>query len=159
MKVFQENQKFTQLWLWIILLGINGLFAYGLYQQLVLEKNFGTNSMSNLGMIIAASLMVLLTVFFYNLELRTYIDRLQIHIHFFPLFKRTYKWEDIESAEVVKRLVLGYGIRFSPEGTVFNVKGNRLLKLTFRDGKTLLIGTQKPEALITFLKGMRPKNH
>ena len=159
MKVFQESQKFTQIWLWAILLGLNGLFIYGLYRQLVLEEDFGTNSMSNLGLIITALLLVLFSVFFYTLELRTHIDRLQIRIHFFPLFKRTYRWEDIASAEVVKRLVLGYGIRVSPEGTVYNIKGNRLLKLTFKDGKSILIGTQKPDELTAFLNNMRSKNH
>ncbi|WP_260402681.1 MULTISPECIES: phosphoethanolamine transferase domain-containing protein [Aequorivita] len=50
--VFKEEQKFTQWWLWLILIGIGVLPIIGIYKQLIIEEKFGDNPMSDLGLII-----------------------------------------------------------------------------------------------------------
>ena len=64
--LFTERQRFKQWWLWLILLGVNGLFLYGTIQQLCLGKEFGDKPMSNLGLLLVSGVPILLTVFFYS---------------------------------------------------------------------------------------------
>lgn len=33
--LFRETQKFRQWWLWLILMGINGLFLFGVFMQVI----------------------------------------------------------------------------------------------------------------------------
>src|SRR5690554_7570605 len=42
----------------------------------------------------------------------------------------------------------GWGIRFTMKyGTVYNIKGNKGLFVKLKNGKTFIVGTQKPEEL------------
>ncbi|SDM37408.1 hypothetical protein SAMN05421820_103668 [Pedobacter steynii] len=38
--VFSESQKFNQWWLWLILIGLNGLFVFGIFNQIVAGGKF-----------------------------------------------------------------------------------------------------------------------
>jgi len=49
---FEENQKFTQWWLWTILIGITLIPIYGFYKQIILDEQFGNKPLSNFGLII-----------------------------------------------------------------------------------------------------------
>jgi magnesium-transporting ATPase (P-type) len=62
--LFSEKQRFTQWWLWLILLVVNGLFVTAFYVQVINGKTFGDKPMSNIGIVIAGSLMLLITVLF-----------------------------------------------------------------------------------------------
>ena len=42
----------------------------------------------------------------------------------------------------------GFGVRLTPDGWMYNVWGLDAVLLNFRDGKTFLIGTDDPEALL-----------
>lgn len=42
----------------------------------------------------------------------------------------------------------GYGIRYTPEGWLYNVSGTQAVKLTLRNGATLLVGTDDPNGLV-----------
>ena len=48
---FKEEQKFTQWWLWVILIPIGILPIFGIYKQLILGEKFGDKPMSDLGLI------------------------------------------------------------------------------------------------------------
>jgi len=41
----------------------------------------------------------------------------------------------------------GWGIRFMPGGTLWNISGLNAVELVFRNGKLLRVGTDEPEAL------------
>ena len=149
---FQENQKFSSWILWIILIGTTGFMLYGLYQQLFLGEPFGDNPSSDTELILVCLLMAALILFFALLRLKTNIDQKEIRIHYFPVLKKSFKWADIESAQVVKHNVFGWGFRYSFKyGTVYNVKGNEGLSIELKSGKKYLIGTQKTDELKTFL--------
>ena len=56
--------------------------------------------------------------------------------------------KDIEEAELIKYGFVGYGIRLSIKyGSVYNVKGDKGLRITLKNGKKYLIGTQTPDNL------------
>ncbi len=154
---FKEEQKFTQWWLWILLIGIGILPIYGIYKQLILGEPYGDKPMSNVGLIILAVFIFALLAMFYFMRLKTEIDKYEIRMHFFPFVKKRINWTAIKSAEIIiYGFVGGWGIRlWTKYGTIYNVKGNIGLAIELLNGKKLLIGTQKEVELSEFLKKIK----
>ncbi len=150
---FTEEQKFTQWWLWVLLIGITLIPVYGCYQQLILGKPMGNNPLPDIGMVIFLLFMLGFLFFFWMLRLTTEINNEGIRMTYFPFIKKEIKWEEIKSAEVLNYgFVGGWGVRMGTKfGTVYNTRGNMGLALVLKNGKKLCIGTQQPEELKTVL--------
>lgn len=150
---FKEEQKFTQWWLWILLIALGLLPIIGIYKQLIRDEPFGSKPMTDIGLIIFTILIFGFIAFIYLMTLKTEINEEQIWLGFFPFFRKVIKWEDVSKAEVIKYgFVGGWGIRLSLKyGVVYNVRGNMGLHLQLKTGEELVIGTQKPEELSGFL--------
>jgi len=167
--LFTESQRFKQWWLWLILLGTNGLFLFGIFKQVVGGQQFGDKPMSNTGLLIVSGLILLLTISFIFFRLDTQLKKDGIYIRFFPfhLSYRYYPWERISKSFVRQYSPIteygGWGIRigFFGKGKAFNVSGNKGLQLEFSDNKKLLIGTNKPDELTETLRkiGRREKEN
>ncbi|MGB5430484.1 hypothetical protein [Eudoraea sp.] len=151
---FKEEQKFTQWWLWLILIGIGLLPIYGIYKQLILGEQFGDNPMSDLGLIIFTVFVFGLIAMFWYMRMITEIDQNEIRMSFFPFVKKRVKWKEIKNAEVVNYgFVGGWGIRLCTKyGTLYNTKGNKGLAIELLNGKKFLIGTQKETELSEIIK-------
>tara|TARA_R110002050_G_scaffold109799_1_gene221367 strand:- start:102673 stop:103179 length:507 start_codon:yes stop_codon:yes gene_type:complete len=150
---FKEEQNFRKSWVLLILLAINGIPIYGIYQQVVLGKPFGDNPSSDMGLYFFLAFTIGLFLFFWIIKLSTEIDDFQIKMKFFPLSIKTFKWSDIESAKVVNYgFIGGWGIRlWTKFGTVYNTSGNIGLAIKLKNGKKFLIGTQKESELKSFI--------
>ena len=159
-KAFKETQKFSQWWLWLILLFIGALPILGIYKQLIIGEKFGDKPMSDLGLIIFAVFVFSLIAMFWFMQLKTEIDQNEIRMRFFPLVKKRVSWEEIKNAEIVNYgFVGGWGIRLSTKyGTVYNIKGDKGLAIELLNGKNFLIGTQKPNELTAMLEKISSKN-
>ena len=146
---FKEEQKFTQWWLWLILVGTGTLPILGIYKQLIIGEKFGDKPMSDLGLIIFAVFVFSLIAMFWFVRLKTEIDQNEIRMRFFPLVKKRVNWKEIKNAEIVNYgFVGGWGIRLGTQyGTVYNMKGNKGLAIELVNGKKFLIGTQKETEL------------
>ena len=48
--IFTESQKFKQWWIWLILLGVNGLFLFGVFKQVIGGEQFGDKPMGDIGL-------------------------------------------------------------------------------------------------------------
>lgn len=155
-KKFTEKQKFTQWWLWLILIGIGSIPIIGIYKQLYLKEPFGNNPLSDTGLIVFSIFIFALIAFFWMMQLRTEITQQDIKINFFPLTKRAVKWSEVEKAQIVNYgFVGGWGIRFwTNYGTVYNIKGKMGLALELKNGKKFLIGSQKIDELKAFLNSL-----
>lgn len=147
--MFKEEQKFTQWWLWLILLGIGLMPIYGIYKQLILEEKFGNRPMSDLGLIIFSVFIFGFIAMFLFIRLKTEIDENEIRMNFFPFTKRKASWKEIKNVEIVNYgFVGGWGIRLGTKyGTVYNTKGNKGLAIELTNGKKFVIGTQKETEL------------
>jgi hypothetical protein len=153
--LFSERQRFNQWWLWLILIGINGLFLYGIYKQVITGQQFGNRSMSDTGLFITAGVLFSLTLLFLNFRLDTRIKKDGIYVRFFPIHLafRHYPWDLVLKSFVRQYKPVmeygGWGIRLGifGKGKAFNVSGNKGLQLEFTDHKKLLIGTNKPEEI------------
>lgn len=79
-------------------------------------------------------------------------DRLSISFGPVPLFRRTVRYDEIESVEVGRTALLdGWGVHVSLRGGwVWNVWGRDCVVVRLRDG-LLRIGTDEPERLAEFL--------
>ncbi len=164
---FLETQKFRQWWAWIILLGVNGLFLFGVYKQVINGEAFGDKQMSNEGLLVTSALTLLFTVLFFNLRLETAVKKDGIYVRFFPFhikFKH-YDWNTLTKSYVRQYSPLmeygGWGLKLGlfGKGTAFNVSGDQGLQLEFTNDRKLLIGTNKAEELSEVLSQIGQLKH
>lgn len=150
---FKEVQKFSQWWLWLIMISLVIIPVFGIYKQFILGEEFGDNPMSDLGLIIFSLFIFGIIVLFWFMSLKTEIDKMGIRVTFLPLVRKNIKWADVKSAKIITYKFVGYGLRLSANyGTVYNVSGNKGLSLELFNGKKYLIGTQKEMELQSVLK-------
>ena len=143
MTEFKETQRFTQWWLWLVLVGSWVVLMYSLAT---------VQPQTTIAYFISFVVGMLLPILFWQMRLMTRITEEGIYVRFVPFhFKEQfYPWESIESAQVRTYSPLmeygGWGIKygFNGQGKVFNVAGDQGLQLVFKSGEKLLIGTQKP---------------
>ncbi len=152
--LFKEKQKFTQWWLWLLLIGIGLIPLVGIYSQFILGEEFGDNPMSNKGLIIFSIFIYLIIYLFYSIKLKTVISTDEIYFKFTPFLSQKVKKDDISSLEIVNYgFVGGWGIRYGSKfGTVYNIGGNKGLAIKLKNGKKFLIGTQKNKELERIVK-------
>lgn len=158
--LFAERQRFRQLWVWLILAGLNGLFLYALITQVIMGESFGNKPMSNTGLVITSGLSILFTLFFLSIRLDTEIREDGIYVRFFPFHInwKHYPPESISKCYVRKYSPLteygGWGIRLGAfgKGKAYNISGNKGLQIELTGGKKILIGTNRPEELDAVLK-------
>ena len=158
--LFKESQRFTQWWLWLLLLGLLALPIYGMIQQLILKEPWGSKPMSDWGLTLFGLGMLGFVYFFYYIQLKTWIHPDSIVVSFPPFFrKKHFAVSDIAAARVVTYGFVGYGLRLSPKyGTVYNIKGNKGLALTMKNGKKFMIGTQNPNQVEEVVKHLLSRN-
>lgn len=157
--LFSEKQKFSQWWAWLIIIALNGVFIYGIYQQILNGEQFGNKPMSNTGLIITEVMMLLISFLLISSQLETQIKTDGIYVRFFPfhLKFKYYPWTNLKKSFVRKYSPLGeyggWGLRYGifGSGKAYNVSGNKGLQLEFLNKKKLLIGTNKPEELNALL--------
>ncbi|MCG2431589.1 hypothetical protein [Aequorivita xiaoshiensis] len=147
--VFKEEQRFSQWWLWLILIGIGALPIIAIYQQIFNAPKLGDSPISALGLIVFSLFIFGLIALFWFMRLKTNIDQNEIRMSFFPFVKKQVNWKDVKSAQLVNYgFVGGWGLRLGTKyGTVYNTKGNRGLAIELLNGKKFLIGTQKETEL------------
>lgn len=151
--LYYERQRMP--WFWVIfLLPINILFIYGLIKQLILNKPWGNNPMSDTVLIIVSILVFLFSVLMFTIKLETIITQEGIYIRFHPFFIRYkfYSWSEINKVEVKKYSPLkhygGWGFRFGINGsTAFSIRGRIGLELILNNNRKVLIGTTNPQEL------------
>jgi hypothetical protein len=161
--LFEEQQRFKQWWLWIILIAINGLFIVALYKQIILDEPFGNNPLSNGGLLLVFGLTLLICLLFISFKLTTKITKEGIYVQFFPIhFKpQFYSFVTIQKINTRNYSALmeygGWGIRqgFFGKGKALTTGGNEGLQLEFKNGKKLLIGTRKTDEINRILSDLK----
>ena len=157
---FSESQRFRQWWIWLIIIGLNAFLVLSLVLQLFFEIQVGNNPASNTELIIIGVLSLLLVLLFVSMRLHTEVREDGVYFRFAPFHRRfrALPWPKIDRLYVRKYRPIGeyggWGLRFGlgGRGMAYNVQGNQGLQLICKDGKRILIGTQKPEELERCLK-------
>ncbi len=139
--VFEEEQPFSMVWLWVFL----GIETIAIFLPLLIT---GQPWFMFIGM---GLIMVLTLSLLGSLKLRTRFDADGIHYRMIPLHRKdqTIPWSEIDSVHVRKyspiREYGGWGMRYSRNGRAYNVKGDQGIQVVKKNGKRILIGTQQPE--------------
>jgi len=164
MKVFNEEQRFTQTWL-VVLLVVSITAPIILTIKGYIKENtlMTTNEfVLKLGLILVAAS----AIFFFKLKTR--IDEIGIHYHFFPLYfsMKLISWNEISKVGIRTYYPIsefgGWGLRggffFNKgKGRAINVSGNIGIQLVLKNGEKLLIGTQKKNEAIRALETYKNK--
>ena len=103
---FKENQKFTQIWLWAVLLICTvpalGVLTYGFVRQLLLDFPWGDTPMSDSGLALTTVLIWIICGgilwLFFSSELQLEIKDKAIYYRF-PFFSPRLKRIGLESVE------------------------------------------------------------
>ena len=157
---FKEKQKFTQWWIWLILIGLSIIPIYGIYEQLIKGNPVGNKPVSDAGMIILSIFIFGFIYFNWYMTLITEINDNGIKMRFVPFLKKNIKWSELKSMKIVNYGFVGYGIRLgSKYGTVYNINGNKGLAIELKNGKKFVIGTQNETELNSTLKKMPVANN
>jgi hypothetical protein len=146
-----EVQKFDQKWinviLYIILIG-DALITF----IFVSKKQIVFISLVPL----VAALVIFILFKIMNLTVSIDASKVEFRFKPFHLNNQVISKEDIASAKVIKYAPIsdygGWGIRYSfKKGKAFTIRGHYGLLLKLKSGKSILLGTQQPEQLSSFL--------
>ncbi|MFY9164007.1 hypothetical protein [Aquirufa antheringensis] len=157
MPEFNETQRFTQWWLWLILVGVWSSMVYS-----IMTAPPQTDS----AVYVSFGIGILLPLLFWQMKLTTRITAEGIYVRFFPFhFKeKFFAWDTLSASYVRTYSPLmeygGWGIKYSFKGNglVFNTAGNVGLQLNFKEGEAVLIGTQKGEEIKQVLAALSQLN-
>ena len=149
MKVFVEEQRFNQWWIYVILLiPLLSLFVKYIFNV----DNYGASDKEALvGMSLSLIVVLMVAVLILLIRLKTKIDEKGVYYQFYPfnLNEKFIPWSNISQCYIRKYRPLseygGWGYKISPfgRGRVTNIRGNKGIQLELINGKKLLIGTQK----------------
>lgn len=139
--VYEEEQPFDQIWLWAAM----GIELFLIMIPLILTGQPWWTILLGIGA------MVMTMAMLGSLKLYTRIDMEGVHFRMKPFHwkERIIRWEEIDQIYVRKYSPIkeygGWGIRYGRKGTAFSVKGNYGIQIVKKNGKKILLGTQRPE--------------
>ncbi|MEQ9468485.1 MAG: hypothetical protein RLN88_13815 [Ekhidna sp.] len=156
--LFKEEQSFVNTWMWYLVLSIMALSLGGVILGYIRNPNSEGVVALIITIVVAGGVVLLL----FSSRLHTSIDQDRIYYRFPPFVRseRSISKEDVKEIYVRKYQPIweyggwGYRIRLG-KGKALNVAGDYGLQLVLSDGKKLLIGTQKPEAMEHALRRLK----
>jgi len=159
--LYKEEQQFRQWWQVVLILGsivtVIVFNIYALYMQIVKGIQVGNSPAPNIVMIGVIIAMIIAIWVFFSTKLEVRIDQDGIHCRFFPLIIKTQfiSKEEIQRYEIRQYSPIldygGWGVRrgFGRKwGKAYNVSGNIGLQLYLKNGKRVLFGTQRSQAMM-----------
>ena len=156
---FEEVQKFSQRWLWILLIVMTvvsvATFGYGMVEQLVFKRPWGDRPMSDMALLLTGTGVIVFVIamlyLFYTLRLMTRVDASGIFIRFYPLRGKLIHFMEVASCEARTYRPLyeygGWGIKYGRSGKAYNMSGDRGAQLVLKNDKRILIGSQRADEL------------
>jgi hypothetical protein len=159
--LFKETQQFRQWWYIMLILAatipVMVMCIYTLYMQIVKGIQIGDSPAPNAILVVVFFAVCIALWVNFSLKLEVWIDQDGIHYRFFPLIlkNKLISKAEIQRYEIRKyRPIIdygGWGIRYGlgmKWGKAYNVSGNIGLQLYLTNGKKVLFGTQRSQAII-----------
>ena len=159
---YSEKQRFRQWWLWLLILIVSLIgpivFLWAIFQQVIMESPIGNNPTSDLvlmilGLIFGIGFGIGIPLLMYTTGLDTEVREYGVCIRFRPFHRKSvvFSFESVQKAEAITYNPLqdfgGWGFRYRRNGKAYNVRGNKGVLLTLKDGKNVLIGSNHHEVL------------
>lgn len=154
---FREVQKFTQIWIWLLLGFVAAVVWYMLIVQIFLGTPVGNNpAPDQVVWIILIVFGIALPLFLGSLKLKTEVWNRGIVINFFPIQNKLVSFDEIEKVEAIKynpiRKYGGWGIKIGRGGRVYSISGNMGVRLDLTNGKHIMIGSHRAKELEKAIK-------
>lgn len=145
--LFREEQRFTQTWLWVLVVAVAAASVGAAAVALADDDGWRWVAVV-LGVLVGVGVPLLLLVA--RLKVEVFADR--VDIRYRPFLTRTVPLDAVVSATAVTYRPLrdygGWGIKgWSRRKIAYNVSGNRGVLLALADGRTVLIGSRRPDEL------------
>ncbi len=186
--LYKEEQKNKALWIKLMMIAVSLVvlvpFYVGLYKQLVLGISFGKQEMSNGGLVLFVLMMTVIILvadwIVFGSKLVIEIDTQSVKFRYPPLIPkyRVIHRSTIKSYEVRQYKPVweygGWGIkagrtrggifnkkhrkRLSSRNMAYTISGNKGLQLYLKNGREVLLGTERPEAIAKAMKRMFEEN-
>jgi len=148
--LFSESQRFTQWWVWVIVLGVAALNWWGFIEQILLSKPFGDNPAPDWMLLLFTALFGIgLPWLMAACRLETAVTPEGVIVRFVPfhLRPRIIPHQGIREFAARRYNPLleygGWGLRMGRGGQALNASGNEGVQLVFANGRRLLIGSQR----------------
>ncbi len=172
---FSETQNFDLLWMKIVMITASAGAVIPLlvasYQQMVLDQPWGQHAPSDFSLLYITLAMLLIVIgvnvmiFSSKLETKITADSIQYRYRPFVFNWRTVLVKELESAQLRRynawREYGGRGFKFrfiGKKGRALTIRGDQGLQLLFKNGKKLLLGTQRPQEVnIALQKFLKPR--
>jgi hypothetical protein len=151
--VYHEEQHFKQPWLWMLVLIPAALAWWPLIQQIIGGKPVGQHPAPDWLVVVLWLLIGIgLPVLFGVMALFIDVTADSVLIRYRPFFSRVIPLTDVAQVEARTYDAIkeygGWGVKgWSKEKMVYNVSGNRGAELTLKDGRRLMLGSQRADEL------------
>ena len=141
--VFQEIQRFRQIWIWVLILGIS---TFSIGSLFFLEDKAPLTLMD---LAFPIGMVLLLNALFLSFTLSTRMEEDSLSYRFFPFTRwRTFRNEEVETMELVEYNGLweygGWGIKWNGDTWSYTTGGKWGILVQTKK-KKILLGTQTPE--------------
>jgi hypothetical protein len=165
--LFREVQRFTQPWL-VVFIAFFAIFTtIGVWGKIFFGWPDWKTHLSDTALLIYWGIMPLLILLLFVIRLETEITHSAIRVRLWPVHMsfRVFPLDEIKGVFVRTykpiREYGGWGWRVSltGKGAAYNISGNHGIQLIFRNGRKLLIGTQKPLEAQQALKQLAVSNN
>ncbi len=150
---FAEDQRLRQKWLWSAVI-ITTIIAWVALVRLALvdipDGTVGSATWWLLALLVLVGIGLPLLLAMARLRVLVYDDRIELRYR--PLTSKTIRFDDITRAYAREYNPImeygGWGIRFGfSSGRAYNAFGNKGVQLELKDGKKILIGSQRANEL------------
>ncbi len=166
--IFREVQTFGSLlrYLLVVLMAVSvAIFSIALWETIT-NPETPDILVPVLLSIVAMAIPIAVTILFFILKLETEVRTDALYVRFYPLHIRYKKFtaDNLQQhyARQYRPIVEygGWGIRcsFTGKGKAYNISGNKGVQLVLTNGKKLLIGSQRPDELVTAIDKMLKQN-
>jgi len=151
---FRQVQRPRQIWVTVVILGIAALMWFTVIMQIGFGRTFGANPMPDK---MAVVFWLLFGIGFPGMwwfsRLIVVVDDNHVLISYVPYIRREIPYAVIREARPLTYQPVadfaGWGIRmwFDRRRVAYSVSGNQGVELIMSDDRTVLIGSQEPQAL------------
>lgn len=152
--LFKEIQKANLSWKWVLFIALYILMIWALYEQIEMQDLAGM-----IAIVFSITVIIIFNIIITMMKLETEIGEKEIRFRFIPFHKssRKIKWIELSDFYIRDYKPLreygGYGIQQSlRNGKAYSISGKTGIQLIKKDGKKIIIGTQKPKELERVLK-------
>jgi hypothetical protein len=162
MSFFHEDQRIRQPWFLGILAVLIGLCWLAFVQPIIRDDPFEPLDEDPAPDWLVVALWIflglVLPLYFWWFRLETDVNAERLQVRMPPLVRREFRATDIAGFETRTyrpiREYGGWGIRGWGSNRAYNISGNQGLQLVLKDGRRVLIGTQRPDELESAVRQM-----